>query len=340
MESVTEDQVVLLATGGTIASRADAATGSTLAADSGASILAAAGSSAGAIEVVDLMQKGSYLLTFEDMLAICAAIEQALAAPGTRGVVVTHGTDTMEETAYLADLLHDDPRPVVFTGAQRAADDAAPDGPRNLRDAIDVAMAPEARDRGALIVFDGEILSAPGTRKSETSKAKAFSNPDLGRVGSVAEDGSLHLALAQRRPAPLKSSGAKLNAAGPVRVDIVATYPGADAALFLAALAAGARGIVLEATGLGNANAAVSDAVRTAIEDGVVVVTSTRVHAGPVRGVYGAGGGRTLEDAGAIPSGLLRPSQARILLQTLLTLGTSPQGVAQQFLQRSQPPPA
>lgn len=340
MASVAQDHVVLLATGGTIASRADSATGSTLAADSGASVLAAAGTGAGVIEVVDLMQKGSYLLTFEDMLAIRGAIGQALAAPGTRGVVVTHGTDTMEETAYLADLLHDDPRPVIFTGAQRAADDADPDGPRNLRHAIDVAMTAEARDRGALIVFDGDILAAPGTRKSETSKAKAFSNPDLGRVGSVAEDGAVHFGPVRPRAAPLDPSGAELDAIDPVRVDIIPTYPGADATLFRAALAAGARGIVLEATGLGNANAALSDAVRTAIDNGVVVVTSTRVHAGPVRGVYGAGGGRTLEDSGAIPSGLLRPSQARILLQTLLTFRTSPQGVGQQFLQRGQPPPA
>ncbi|THJ66856.1 asparaginase [Arthrobacter echini] len=331
--------MVLLATGGTIASRADSTTGSTLAADSGASVLEAACSSAGAVEVVDLMQKGSYLLTFQDMLAICAAIRRALDVTSTRGVVVTHGTDTMEETAYLADLLHDDSRPVVFTGAQRAADHDDPDGPRNLRAAITVAMSPEARDRGALIVFDGEVLSIPGTRKSETSTARAFSNPDLGSVGTVTEEGSVRLTPARKRPAPLDFPRTEQNPAEPVRVDIVAVYPGADAALFRAALAAGARGIVLEATGLGNANAVLSEAVRTAIEDGVVVVTSTRVHAGPVRGVYGNGGGKTLEDAGAIPSGLLRPSQARMLLQTLLTLGMTPQVIAQHIRQRSGPAP-
>ncbi len=339
MGSITSDHVVLLATGGTIASRADSVTGSTLAADSGASVLESAGAGAGAVEVVDLMQKGSYLLTFQDMLAICAAIERALAAPSTRGVVVTHGTDTMEETAYLADLLHDDPRPVVFTGAQRAADHDDPDGPTNLRAAITVAMSPEARDRGALIVFDGDILSIPGTRKSETSTVKAFSNPDLGSVGTVTEDGSVRLSPAPRRSAPLDFPHTESNTGEPARVDIVAAYPGADATLFRAALAAGARGIVLEATGLGNANAALCEAVRSAVLDGVVVVTSTRVHAGPVRGVYGAGGGKTLEGVGAIPSGLLRPSQARMLLQTLLSLELTPQVIAQHVRQRTGPAP-
>ncbi|WP_394249414.1 asparaginase [Arthrobacter pityocampae] len=332
MDSLT-GRVVLLATGGTIASRADGVGGATVAADAGSAVLAAAGTGAVEVDVVDLMQKGSYLLTFDDMLTVCAAIRAALVSPLALGVVVTHGTDTMEETAYLADLLHDDPRPVIFTGAQRAADSSDPDGPENLRAAITLAASPEARGRGALIVFDGEVLTLPGTRKIETTELRAFGNPDLGPAGSITPTGEFLLAPASRRPAPLNapSSGAG------IRVDIVACYPGADAALFVAACAAGARGIVLEATGLGNANAALSNAVRDAVQDGVVVVTSTRVHAGPVRGVYGAGGGRTLEDAGAVPSGLLRPSQARTLLQALLTLGLPIEQVVHQIRQRGDP---
>jgi len=120
-------------------------------------------------------------------------------------------------------------------------------------------------------------------------------------------------------------------------VDIIACYPGADAALFVAAAAAGARGIVLEATGLGNANAELCDAVRDAVQGGIVVVTSTRVSAGPVQGVYGAGGGRTLEDAGAVPSGLLRPSQVRTLLQALLALGLPTEQVIRQLRRRGDP---
>lgn len=333
MESLATGHVVLLATGGTIASRTQAADGSTVAADAGGAVLAAAGTSAVAVEVVDLMQKGSYLLTFDDMLAVCGAIHTALESPETLGIVVTHGTDTMEETAYLADLLHDDPRPVVFTGAQRAADSSEPDGPENLRAAITLAASPEARGRGALIVFDGEVLPLPGTRKTETTELRAFGNPDLGPMGSVSSSGGIALGPAPERPAPLAVPRTGAGA----RVDVVACYPGADAALFSAALAAGARGIVLEATGLGNANAELSGAVRAAVQDGVVVVTSTRVHAGPVRGVYGAGGGRTLADAGAVPSGLLRPSQARTLLHALLALGLPTEHVIHEIRQRGDP---
>lgn len=322
--------VILLATGGTIASRVDTSAGATVAADAGSTVLASVGRSDIGVEVVDLMQKGSYLLTFDDMLTVCRAIRTALTSADTLGVVVTHGTDTMEETAYLADLLHDDPRPVVFTGAQNAADSTEPDGPSNLRAAITLAASPEARGRGALIVFDGEVHSVPGTRKSETTRLRAFSNPDLGAAGSVSAAGGVTLrpAAGRRDPLGMPPAGA------PIRVDIIACYPGADATLFAAALAAGAQGIVLEATGLGNANAELCEAVRRAVRDGVVVVTSTRVYAGPVRGVYGAGGGRTLEDAGAIPSGLLRPSQARTLLHTLLALGLPPDEIPHHVLRR------
>lgn len=329
----TTGQVVLLATGGTIASRSDASAGATLAADAGSTVLAAAGQDAVAVDVMDLMQKGSYLLTFDDMLLVCTAIRTALASPETLGVVVTHGTDTMEETGYLADLLHDDPRPVVFTGAQRAADSEDPDGPGNLRAAIALAASPEARGRGALIVFDGEVFPLPGTRKTETTRLHAFSNPDLGAAGEIAGTGTIMLGPAPTRPEPLQIPPAGSSA----RVDIVPSYPGADATLFAAALGAGARGIVLEATGLGNANAELCDAVRAAVRDGVAVVTSTRVHAGPVRGVYGAGGGRTLEDAGAVPSGLLRPPQARTLLHALLALELPPDDVARHIRERGNP---
>jgi L-asparaginase len=333
MGSTTTGQVVLLATGGTIASRNDSSAGATLAADTGSTVLAAAGQNVPAVEVVDLMQKGSYLLTFDDMLSVCTGIRTALESPETLGVVVTHGTDTMEETGYLADLLHDDPRPVVFTGAQRAADSQEPDGPANLRAAITLAASPEARGRGALIVFDGEVFALPGTRKTETSRLHAFGNPDRGSAGSVSSTGVVGLGPAPVRPAPL----APPPTGSSVRVDIVPSYPGADATLFAAALDAGARGIVLEATGLGNANAELCDAVRAAVRDGVVVVTSTRVHAGPVYGVYGAGGGKTLEDAGAVPSGLLRPSQARTLLHALLALGLPPDDVARHVRERGRP---
>lgn len=329
--------VVLLATGGTIASRAQGTPdGATVAADDGMRVLSSLQSpTAYPVRVVDVSRQGSYALTFEDMLAIGRAVVEALADPMVLGVVVTHGTDTMEETAFLVDLIHDDPRPIVFTGAQRAADSAEPDGPNNLARAIAVASSVDARGRGVMLCFAGRIFPARGVRKTHTCGLDAFENPDYGPAGSVADTGEVRMGGLLPR-----STALPLPTAGPdrVRVDMVTSYPGADAALLGACRAAGAAGIVLQATGNGNANPSMCEAIAEATAAGVTVVVSTRVHAGPVTPVYGNGGGKDLVEAGAIPSGLLRPSQSFILLSLLLRTGVSRDGIVRAFHQFGAPP--
>ena len=323
--------VVLLATGGTISSRAQAAErGAVIAADEGAQVLASlAAAPAYPVKVIDVACEGSYLLTLADMIAICAQIKTVLADSSVRGVVVTHGTDTMEETAYLADLTHDDQRPVVFTGAQNSADAADPDGPSNLAGAIAVAGSDQAVGEGALIVFAGEILRVRGVRKAQTLALKAFTNSDFGSAGFVTLNGDVSISRPEPRMPPLPLP--VITSREPLRVDVVSAYPGADGVLIRASVAAGARGIVLQATGNGNANLALCSAVAEATASGTVVVISTRVSAGPVIAVYGAGGGRDLVSAGAIPSGLLRPSQSMILLSLLLRLDRRPDEIARAF---------
>jgi L-asparaginase len=326
--------VVLLATGGTISSRASEAGGAAVASDTGEQVFASMGvPAAHPVRVVDVFRKGSYLLTVDDMIAICATIRQALADPQVLGVVVTHGTDTMEETAYLVDLTHDDPRPVVFTGAQQAADADSPDGPGNLSRAIAVAGSPRARGTGVLLAFAGTIFPAAGVRKRHTTSLDAFANPDFGTVGSVSDSGEVEVEVqaARRGLSPLPLPGAE---AGSPRVDLVAAYPGADAALLRAARLAGAAGIVLQGTGTGNANRVLCREVADATAAGVVLVTSTRVESGPVVPRYGDGGGEDLRAAGAIPAGLLRPSQSLVLLSLLLRLGTPAAGIAEAFARR------
>ena len=329
--------IVLLATGGTISSRAHAAEqGAVIAADGGAQVLASlAAAPAYPVKVIDVACEGSYLLTLADMIAICAQIKMALTDPSVRGVVVTHGTDTMEETVFLADLTHDDARPVVFTGAQNSADAADPDGPSNLAGAIAVAGCDQAVGHGALVVFAGEIFRARGVRKAETLALKAFTNPDFGSVGFVTPNGDVSISRPEPRMRPLPLPAI---AAGETRrVDVVSAYPGADGTLLRASVAAGAAGIVLQATGSGNGNPALCEAVAEAVASGTVVVISTRVSAGLVVAVYGAGGGRDLVSAGAIPSGLLRPSQSMILLSLLLHLDRGHDEIARAFAGRSAP---
>ncbi|GAB3557863.1 asparaginase [Arthrobacter alkaliphilus] len=334
--TVSDSHVVLLATGGTISSRSSRA-GGAVASDTGEQVFNALGSRVShPVRVLDVFQKGSYLLTFDDMLRICSTIKEVLRDPKVLGVVVTHGTDTMEETAYLAELTHGDERPVVFTGAQRAADSDAPDGPDNLARAIAVAGSKEGRGKGVMVQFAGIIFPAAGVRKSQTLRLNAFANPDFGILGQISDQGQVALAGTGSRleALPLPEVGGRSP-----RVDLVASYPGADATLMHASLEAGAEGIVLQGTGSGNANRSLCSEVAAAVATGVVLITSTRVDGGPVVPIYGAGGGgEDLRAAGAIGSGHLRPSQSLILLNLLLRINPDRERITEIFTQRGRPP--
>jgi L-asparaginase len=328
--TITASRVTVLATGGPIASRADNRGGAT-AQDAGAALVARLDLPAGIeVRVRDVVRVGGFRMTLDRVHEVTRAVAMELRDDAVAGVVITHGTDTVEETAFFLDLFHDDPRPVVVTGAQRAADAPDTDGPRNLTDALTAAAAPAARDLGVLICFGGQLFPARGTRKTHTLAADTFTNPSGGPLGWV------HGADVGVVTAPRRGPALPLDAFDPagVRVDVVPCYPDADATALRACVAAGARGIVLEATGAGNANPAICDAVAEVTAGGVVVVTSTRVAAGPVAAIYGDGGGVDLLAAGAVPSGLLRPSQARILLAALLGIHDDPATVRRELRDR------
>ena len=308
-------RVAVVATGGTIASTASA--GGVVASRAAADLLQSIHVTDIDVETVDLMTVGSYRMNLGHIRLISDAVADLLAreTDPIDGIVITHGTDTTEETAVLLDLVHDDPRPVVLTGAQRASDAADGDGPRNLADAILVAASPRARGLGVLIAFAGRVLPARGTRKVHTAALAAFGSViGAAAVGEVV-DGSVVITATPRRPNPLPRPSSKFDH---TRVDLVEMYPGADDALMRAAVAAGARGIVVAGTGIGNANPAVVDAARAMVTDGVAVVLSTRVPEGPVAGVYGDGGGA---DGGAgIPAASGLPAtQLRMLLALWLS---------------------
>ncbi|MCX5535235.1 asparaginase [Streptomyces sp. NBC_00006] len=321
--------VVVITTGGTIASRSDSS-GAKVASVSGPTLtsgLPLPGSAS--VRVVDLMKRNSYDIRFSEMDRINRAVRQALSASDTCGVVVTHGTDTLEETAMLVDLLHDDPRPVVFTGAQLSHDAPASDGPRNLADAIAVAASPRSGGLGVLVCFDGVLHGARGTRKVHTSAPAAFADADHGPVGTVVDHADVQIHTTLRRIGPVAAGDVAITR---TRIDIVAVYPGADESAFEAHVAQGAHGIVLEATGYGNANEKIVAAVERWTRAGGHVVLSSRVPAGHVRPVYGGGGGGVdLVAAGAVPAGRLRPGQARILLATLIAAGRTRGEIATAF---------
>ncbi|WMX48525.1 asparaginase [Streptomyces roseicoloratus] len=326
-------RIVVISTGGTIASRW---TGSGYAADaSGDDVVATAAVPDHVdVEVLDLFNVNSSRMTTDRQLRLLAAVHETLADPGVDGIVVTHGTDTLEESAFFLDLHHSDPRPVVFTGAQRPFGTGDGDGPGNLYDALQVAAT--VHGLGVLVVFDGLVHAARGTVKTRTLDSDPFADPSGRRVGRLGF-GQVDVEREPERPAPLPLPEAAIAAitstAGAAdarrvlpRVDIVMHHSDNDPVLFEAAVAAGARGIVLVGTGAGNATPEIADAVARAVRDGVHVVLSTRVASGPVAEVYTGGGAVDLAAAGAVLAGTLRPGQARMaLLAGLLAESTSPE---------------
>jgi L-asparaginase len=307
--------VVVVSTGGTIAMRPDPATGKLVPAMSGEDLVEMLGwGEPSVLELDDFASVPSFDMHGDLALALADRVGEHCQRGDVVGVVVTHGTDTMEESVYTIDRLLDSEKPVVLTGAQRGADQPDTDGPRNLRDAIRVALSPEAAGRGAMIAFAGEVHAAREARKVHTSALDAFDSPGYGVLGHVDGERVAFARRPDRRP-PLPPPTAMPT------VDLVRLYAGSDDRFLRASLEAGAQGIVLEATGRGNANESVLPGVTAAVGAGVPVVVCSRCIAGRVEPVYGRGGGKDLAEAGALFAGDLAGPKARVLVQLALGAG-------------------
>ncbi|KJK45202.1 asparaginase [Streptomyces sp. NRRL F-4428] len=304
-------RIVVISTGGTIASRWQ---GSGFAADAdGSEVIATAPLPEGmTVEVVDLFSVNSPRLTTAHQLTLLRTVHEVLADPDVDGIVVTHGTDTLEESAFLVDLHHHDPRPVVFTGSQRPMGTADGDGPGNLYDAL--LTAATTRGLGVLVAFAGRVHAARGTVKTQAVDLDAFADPSKELFGKVGF-GKVTILRTPARPAALPLPAMPEL---PPRVDVVTHHADADPVLLNAAVEAGARGIVLIGTGAGNATPEIVEAVRAAVARGVLVALTTRVMAGPVTEIYTHGGAVDLVAAGAVPTGTLRAGQARIAVLSAL----------------------
>jgi L-asparaginase len=310
--------VAALFTGGTISMRVDAQLGGAVPALSAEEILAAA---PGIDDVAEIRaeQWGRYPgphMTPERQWALRARIIAVLADPAVAGVIVTHGTDTLEETAYLVARSIPPGKPIVFTGAMRSSSDLGWDGPQNLVDAVRVAAAPEARGIGTMVVMGSRIFAGLEDTKAHTHQLAAFEAPGLGPLGSIDEDRVLFRRRLANEPAVIAPAAL----AGPV--DIIATWAGCDARLLDASRASGAVGVVVAAMGRGNVPPEMVPGIERWLAEGRAVAIASRAGRGRVGKTYAyPGGGRRLYELGAHFAGARRPQQARIDLMLALGAG-------------------
>lgn len=309
-------RVVLIATGGTISMKIDAESGGAVPRLTGAEILDAVPGvdQVARLEVREFGRFPGPHMTIERMWELRRAILDAVAEGGVDGVVVMHGTDTIEETAYLLDRSLPAAVPVVITGAMRNSSELSWDGPANLMSAVEVAASPEARGRGTMVVMDEEIVQGAEVVKTHTEAAGTFRSPNWGPLG-ITDKGRVLFYRESRRKPPLEPEA-------PVTlVDLVKVVAGMDSRLVEASLDSGARGIVLEAMGRGNVPPAVVPGLRRWVDAERPVVVASRSARGRVLDTYAyPGGGHELREMGAIFADHMTGQQSRIEL--MLALGT------------------
>ena len=294
--------IAVVATGGTIACTTDD-TGALVPTVSAAELVEAAREistpSDVDISAIDSVRLDSSSLSLTDLDDLLQRVHALLADDSIAGVVITHGTDSMEDTAMALELFHTGKKPVVITGAQRSFDHLESDGPQNLADAISYAAngAP-----GVSIRFGGLTIPARGAFKAHTSALEAFQATSQ----KIRTRPTLPLA-------PLAGQD----------VVIISAWPGAPRLLVDAAVASGINGIIVEGLGSGNMGSEMGEGVKDALDAGIPVLITTRVPEGSVTLAYGGdGGGATLAQAGALGTGTLRAGQARMVLLAALATDT------------------
>ena len=282
------------------------------------------------VKVEQIVNVGSPDITTENWLAIANRISAIFADPAVAGVVVTHGTSTLEETAYFLNLTVKDDRPVILVGSMRPSTAVSADGPLNLLNAIRTAIAPEAKGKGVLIVLNDEINSARDATKTNTFRVETFRSPELGLLGYVDEDKVSFYRSSTKR----HTIASEFDVTGVKRlpkVEIAYSYVEPSPAIVQALVAGGAKGIVFAGTGAGELSsvekAALQQVLRVPEESRPVLVRASRVGNGRVvpQNAYDA--------MGMIPGDNLSAQKARILLMLALTKTHDPKEIRRIFAQ-------
>jgi L-asparaginase len=309
------NKVLLVFTGGTIGMRHDPATGGAIPALGPAELIDhdPALQSLAELEVIEFGRFPGPHMTIERMWAVSELLREHLQRPDLTGAIVTHGTDTLEETAYLLDLRHTSEKPVAVVGAMRTISEPGFDGPANLSAAIRTVISPRARGQGVFVVLNQMIHAASEATKTDTQKLETFQSPVFGPLGLVDMDKVIFGRHLVARPV-IETTRIE------PRVDLVHMYAGADSRFMDFARQSGARGIVIEGTGRGNVPPDAVPGIQRALDAGLPVVLATRCAHGRVLDAYAyPGSGHDLRMRGVLLAGSLNAPKARIKL--MLALG-------------------
>lgn len=307
----------ILFTGGTISMQRDAAAGGNVPAHGGEALvrLAPGIDRIAPFRIEDWARMPACHFDSDRLWALRERVRELADSSQASGIVITHGTDILEETAYLLDRTLDRTVPVAITGAMRTSSDDGWDGPRNLRDAVGVAASPASAGRGVMVVFAGEVFAGRAAAKSHATDLAAFSAPHAGPIGRVAGDAIAFGSAPEIRPAPIRPDSLR------ARVAHVPMVVGDDGTL-LDLVRAAHDGVVVEAFGSGNVPPGAVAAIGRWLDEEKPVVLASRCWWGQVAPVYAfdGGGARTVA-MGAIPAGPRTPSQARMELAIALSAG-------------------
>jgi len=324
-------RVLLVSTGGTITMTANAGSGIAPSL-SGEDLVRAVPELAqvAELDVHSFSMKPGASLTMQDLVDIAALLDEKLAA-GFAGAVVVQGTDTIEETAFVLDLLVQSDRPVIVTGAMRGAAAAGADGPANLLAAVTVAAAPDAVALGTLVVLNDEVHAARFVQKIHTASTAAFASPGFAALGRVVEGAFERYATLSRTPTLPRPA-----ASNDVAVALIKIPLGDDGRLFKVLSELGYRGAVIEAMGAGHLPAALAEKL-SLLANAMPVVLATRVASGPVfTHTYGFPGSEMdLLARGAIAGGSISSVKACHLLRLLLAQGLSGSALRVAYAERS-----
>ncbi|WP_227936162.1 asparaginase [Alkalihalobacillus deserti] len=269
-------------------------------------------SSIASVIVDDYLNIPSPHMTPSLMVDLAERLKERAKTDHLDGIVVTHGTDTLEETAYLLDLLLDWDIPVVITGAMRSSNELGADGPHNLISAVRVAASDSACEKGVLVVLNDEIHTAKNVTKTHSSNIATFQSPQYGPIGIVTKRGVFfHHTLSVRECHPVKSLTKK--------VALLKTYAGMDHTIIEAVAKTKIDGLVIEAFGQGNVPPLVMNALTKLINANIPVVLVSRCFNGVVQDTYAyEGGGRSLKEQGVIFTNGLNGQKARLKLMVVL----------------------